>query len=293
MNKRQLAQGALTEALRLRRDRGKKPWEPVSVLDLADALGVEVRFVDHMPSLEGVYYVKDGKAHILISTGRPAGRRNFTCAHELGHHVFGHGSRIDQYLEAPTLTTYQDQSEVLADLFAGFLLMPKTAVNRGLSDLGIEAIHCSPPDILKISGWLGVGYSSLITHMQYSLNLISAKKAQELVRISPKRVRAQILGCEVDTDVYVADSNWSGRPVDLQIGDFVVLPHDTVVACPQLADVSPEFSLAGECSVWQAHIPGLGRISSPNGQWTTFVRVSRRSYVGLAGYRHLEEVEDE
>jgi len=41
--------------------------------------------------MEGMYYRGD-PARIVIGARRPLSRRNFTCGHELGHHIFGHGS---------------------------------------------------------------------------------------------------------------------------------------------------------------------------------------------------------
>jgi hypothetical protein len=35
--------------------------------------------------------------------------------------------------------------------------------------------------------------------------------------------------------------------------------------------------------------PGLSRVLRPSANWACFLRVSRRQYVGLARYRHLED----
>jgi Zn-dependent peptidase ImmA (M78 family) len=62
---------------------------PIDVYDLAERLGVRVLFLD--VSMEG-FYQKGPPSRILLSAQRPLARRAFTCAHEIGHHWFGHGS---------------------------------------------------------------------------------------------------------------------------------------------------------------------------------------------------------
>jgi hypothetical protein len=44
-------------------------------------------------------------------------RRAYDCAHELGHHVFGHGSSIDELREDAKAQPWEDPKEFLA-LFA-------------------------------------------------------------------------------------------------------------------------------------------------------------------------------
>src|SRR5437762_13235377 len=95
--RKQLVMNAMAAALKVRRAAGITLWAPVCVYDLADQLEVEVRFVD-IPSMEGMYY-KNNLPAIFVSSLRPAGRQAFNCAHELGHHIFKHGSRIDKMTE--------------------------------------------------------------------------------------------------------------------------------------------------------------------------------------------------
>ena len=44
--------------------------------------------------MEGLY-LRQEKPEIWIGL-RPLVRHTFNCAHELGHHVFGHGSTLDE-----------------------------------------------------------------------------------------------------------------------------------------------------------------------------------------------------
>lgn len=69
---------------------------PACIYGLCEAHKVAVRFNDI--NMEGMYD-RAPKPRIHVSALRPLARRTFTCAHELGHHVFGHGSTIDELRE--------------------------------------------------------------------------------------------------------------------------------------------------------------------------------------------------
>ena len=70
---------------------------PTCIYSLCETHGVNVRFNDI--NMEGMYD-RQPKPRIHISALRPLARRAFTCAHELGHHVFGHGSTLDELRDA-------------------------------------------------------------------------------------------------------------------------------------------------------------------------------------------------
>jgi Zn-dependent peptidase ImmA (M78 family) len=66
---------------------------PVDIYAVAEAMGVRVRFLP--VSMEG-FYRKGSPPRVMLSALRPLARRAFTCAHEVGHHWFSHGSTIDE-----------------------------------------------------------------------------------------------------------------------------------------------------------------------------------------------------
>ena len=118
--------------------------DPISV---AETCGCEVRFMA-LSSLEGIYSPAP-KPVIVLGSERPAGRRAYTCAHEIGHNEFEHGTRIDEYVNDHTPAN-NDPDEFLANIFAAFLLMPKPVSkkhsNHATSNRN-ESSHC------KFSGW--------------------------------------------------------------------------------------------------------------------------------------------
>lgn len=100
-------------------------FEPVNIFDVCATLGVTVRFID--VGMEGMYVNQEDAVSqvILISSLRPMPRRVYTCTHELGHHIFGHGSKVDGLTEEGASKSFYDNEEYLVDAFAGAFLMPK------------------------------------------------------------------------------------------------------------------------------------------------------------------------
>jgi len=287
MTRRQnLAKDALMRASRLRRAAGIGPNAPVCMVDLATAEGVEVRFLD-VPSLEGMYS-REPEPVIIISSLRPAGRQAFTCGHELGHHVYGHGLRVDELIEAGGTVSEADE-EFQVQCFSGFLLMPKAAVVRGFERRGWDVQHPRPEQVFVVAGWLGVGYETLITHMHLVLRIVSEAESRRLRRTAPKSIKAALLGEETTADVVVADELWEGRAVDLQVGDEVLAAPGVVWESGVLEESSNE----GRATRLRAVKPGQGRLIHVESGWSSFVRVTRRGYVGRAVFRFQEEVPDE
>lgn len=285
IRRRRLAKDALMKATRVRRQAGLRPDEAMCVYDLAGGMDVEVRFLD-LPSLEGMYSKKPEPV-IVISSLRPPGRQAYTCGHELGHHVFGHGFRIDQLLAADPLD--EDDDEFLVDCFAGFLLMPKAAVLAAFSQRGWNPESSTPVQIFTIAGWLGVGYETLIVHMRASLGILGNGNANALRKATPKAIKSDLLGEERQENLVVIDRFWAGRAVDLQVGDYVLgMPGvESDKTCIRVVQDD------GQESILQAVGIGLGRIMHRDSGWSSFVRISRRGYVGRSIFRHDAEVGDD
>lgn len=277
---------AASAALRLRSKLHLKPWEAVDIFDLVQTLGLELRFIK-VSSLEGMY-VKQELPTILVSAERPAGRRRFTCAHELGHHVFGHGSRVDEIFCGGALKGSSSYEERLADMFAAYLLMPRSAVQKAFATRHLEPMKLSPRDIYAVAGWLGVGYSTLVTHLHVGLKLISASKSEDLLRVQPRAIRQEILGVPT-ANLTIVDKQWIGRSVDLEVGDYVLAPTGSISE----GSILEQASAPSDRCLFRALTPGIGRLSSRVSEWATFVRVSRKDFEGRSIFRHLEEVEDD
>lgn len=290
--RRELAFDAAQRASRLRSTLRIKPQAPASVFDVIDELDIELRFMP-IPSLEGVYSAQPNPV-IFISSERPPGRQAYTGAHELGHHVYGHGVVLDETSEdseqEPPATAGPE--EYLADRFAGYFLMPKTAVKHGFRVRGWAPEKCTARQVYTVAGWLGVGYTTLVHHMRGSLKMLSYERYAGLLKATPRGIRADILGREVQQNLLIVGHKWNGRAVDVRVGDLMLLPVGTVYEADNIRTVeeTKEFFLLISTA------PGIGRAYHPDTGWAAFVRASKRSYVGLSIHRHLEdpdyEVED-
>lgn len=297
-----LAKKALAAALKTRRRLRIELHEATCVFDAAERLGVEVRFVA-IPSMEGMYVRSPEQGvspHMFIAAGRPSGRQSMTGGHELGHHVFGHGTRVDQYLRKAERANVQkdgftgafDSEEFLAQTFGSYFLMPKSAVDRGFGVRGFDPANATPLQVYSVAGWLGVGYSALVHHMCWSLRLITFRRAESLLGARLPTLRAELIGRPISNDVYVVDSQWTGRPLDLKLGDVAIVPDGARVEAstgelasnPKLPPATVISTSAGR-QVLEATAVGLGRIVAR--EWAVFVRVSRRDFGGLNAYRHL------
>jgi Zn-dependent peptidase ImmA (M78 family) len=285
-DRRSLALQAMHRSIEVRTSMGRDLKGPICVYSLCDDLKVKVRFVD--VSMEGMYR-KGVQPLILLSALRPAPRRVFTCAHELGHYAFGHGSTVDALVQKADQAPPFDPCEFLADTFAGFLLMPTVGIRRAFVARGWRPETATPEQIYIIACSFGVGFETLIGHLCYSLQMINRQQAAGLAKSSPKAVRSQILGEATADPLIVADEHWELPTLDVEVGSHLLLPKGTEAASGSIA-LEAEHA-AGR--LFRAMRPGIVRVVSPGTPWAVFVRVSRYQFVGLSQYRHLEEVEGE
>jgi Zn-dependent peptidase ImmA (M78 family) len=277
------ATSAVRAAAKLRAQHGIGVTDSLCPFDLAERMGIVVRFV-RLASLEGIY-TPDPVPTILISADRPAGRRRFTCSHEIGHHVFRHGTRLDELREGGETRSTEEES--IADRFAVGILLPKLAVENACARRGFPLQAPSPEQTFILAQDFGVGYTTLIGYLQFTLQAVSASHAEALRKIRPATLRRTIGGAAADLDVLIADNAWGARPIDLAIGDVALTPTLSQMEgrCVEFCDTpSPRI---------RASAAGTESIVLAPERAPTLVRVSRRGFVGLARYRYLEEVADE
>lgn len=287
-NQRQeLAQQAMLKSIDIRKQAGLDLKSPACIYNLCDKLNVKVKFVD-ISSMEGIY-LKGDEPQIWLSALRPLTRRNFTCAHELGHHVFGHSSTIDELTEDSEKSKTFHPDEFLVDSFAGFLLMPTLGVRKAFASRGWDIASATPLQIFTIASSFGVGYETLINHMTYTLKMINRIKAASLLKSTPKSIRQDFLGRSSAEPLIIADAHWSMPTLDAEVGSYLLLPN-TAEATNDTITFQENHS---QGRLFQANRPGIVRVYCRDAEWAAFVRVSRYQFVGLSKYRHLEEPEDE
>src|SRR3546814_9213622 len=111
-NRRALADKAMKAAITARLKAGKDLVSPVCIYSIAEAHGVRVTFNDI--NMEGMYQ-RGSPPRIHLSSKRPLPRRAYNCAHELGHHLLGHGSSIDELRENQLVRPWNVPEEYSAD----------------------------------------------------------------------------------------------------------------------------------------------------------------------------------
>ena len=254
---------------------------PICVYGLCETLGVTVRF--NNINMEGVYQRVPPRIH--LSARRPLPRRAFNCAHELGHHAFGHGSSIDELRQDATGYPWKDPKEFLADTFAGFLLMPTAGLRRAFADRGWNSTTATPAQLFLVACDFGVGYGTLLTHLSATVEMISRARAAALGRVTPKAIRADILGRATSEPLVVADRHRLCPTLDAEVTNLLLLPPGTETTGAGLAYEQDLDS----GRLFRAIRPGIVSAYANGGTWSLFVRVAPLSYVGLARYRHLED----
>jgi Zn-dependent peptidase ImmA (M78 family) len=279
MTTAQLAERSLRSSIYVRKSTGIPLDTPVNPIDLALNLGVAVRYVD--VSMEGMY-VGGLRPAIVLSSLRPIGRRAFTCAHELAHHHYGDGSTIDELKEATSSGKFSP-SEFLADTFAAFLLLPPPGLRKAFARRGLEPSNATPLSTVSIAHEFGVGFETLLTQMS-SQRMLSAERVADLERAGIQAARRAVLGTRDSGPFAIIDRHCLAATVDLEVGTVISLPSDVQVQSRLLRlGEGPEGILYRACSA------GIERIVAAERDWSAFVRISRRGYVGLAAYRHLED----
>jgi Zn-dependent peptidase ImmA (M78 family) len=141
---------------------------PVQIFELADLIGIKWKVCDtHMLSkmiLEKEkniqeemnidnwndvlgYYDKKANMLLINNENQPITRKRFTMAHEIGHHQLHHNlehSHFRTIFLRQDIVRSDDKVESEANYFAGYLLMPDTAIEKRLAYtdvmLGGEAI---------------------------------------------------------------------------------------------------------------------------------------------------------
>ncbi len=282
MNKSQLAAEALKLALKVRNKNKIDIKDSFCVYDLAVKIGFEVRFVD-IKSMEGLY-VKKPREIILISSHRWIGRQRFTCAHEIGHYLFNHAVHIDEIYE-DEIYYRKDSKEMIADLFASYLLMPSTTVNSGFARRKWNIKTATPLQVFTIAFWLGVSYTALINHMLYGIKKITASHAKDLLRETPKEIKKDILGRYHQRNVFFIDFEWSGRPVDLFVDDIIAFSNEIEIDGKLVEYIGKNT----DKYLYKMIKPGIGRMFNQDSGWASFIRVSRTEYKGRSKYRHMED----
>jgi Zn-dependent peptidase ImmA (M78 family) len=128
-----------------------KAWQtlrlstPVDLERVAQRLGISVYYEEFVPEIDGIYLRVPGAPPVIaINTSylKPLGRRRFTTAHEIGHHLLA--SRVSQSSKLfffDLVSTRKTMTERACDRFAAMLLMPEDLTRKWFEELSSNPSH--------------------------------------------------------------------------------------------------------------------------------------------------------
>lgn len=169
--------------------------DPISDLTavIAAKFDIDVAFEPLDSSLQGLL-IRDGaggdreSALILVNSTGATTRQRFTCAHELGHYLLGHGQDELIYADYPG----KDLEEMAANAFASHLLLPRSAVDAATAE------HPRPSDettpwaaglVGALAGQYGISVESTAWHA-LNCGVITPDERAAVARMSARDVHA-------------------------------------------------------------------------------------------------------
>lgn len=171
---------AADEARRVREQLAAGDEPLPDLLSVAEVLGLYgFSLAVDADAFDGAYVTLDGAGVALVNGLHPSGRRRFTLAHELGHHLFA-----DAYATDWVLWESGAEPERLINAFAVHLLLPASAVHRRWRELDGRR------DARSAAITLGVEYrsswSSLCLHLR-NCGVVDQKERGRLLAAPPRR----------------------------------------------------------------------------------------------------------
>ena len=276
---------ASQEAAEARDDLGADQDTPIAIFDATEALGASVVFADI--DMEGIYE-RTPKPQVILSPYRPLVRRVFNCAHELGHHRFGHGSTIHELKSAiENRRPSEIPEEIAANAFAGFLLMPALGIQRAFYRRKLTPETANPIAIYTIASDFGVGYRTLITHLAFGLREIGEARRRDLEKWEVHDLRRLALGRADHGPLLILDELGEASTAELEVGSGILAPLGSKSSNGGL--VLERTINAG--NIFRAAQQGSTRIEMSTR--TIDVRVMRYQYIGWSHYRYMEDPDDQ
>ncbi|MEW2066178.1 XRE family transcriptional regulator [Streptomyces sp. NPDC007346] len=166
---------ALAAAARSVLDRPSGPLGPMA--DVVERLGLFLTVVD--VSAEGASLLQDGYGVAVISGEAQPGRRRWTAAHELGHHLLQ-----DEYHSDAGVAAGLDERERQIDRFVECFILPAQDVERAWQEV-TEAKRIRPA-MLALAASYRVSWSAVVNRVR-NLGLIDSAEARRQKANSPTR----------------------------------------------------------------------------------------------------------
>ena len=174
-----------------------------------------------------------------------------------------------------------------ADTFATSLLMPRQAVVERFAKRAWELDNSDPTQLFAVAGELDIGYSTLLKHLRYGLDLVSNEWMVSRLKIAPKAIRQKVTGTKEPPRVVILDDHWSNIPIDIEVGDEIAIPSRLHV---ETGGVIREVASRGEYSRWKGTKTGEANLRI--NECRCRIRVARTGFCGMLKYRFLDDPDE-
>ncbi|MBI5487726.1 MAG: ImmA/IrrE family metallo-endopeptidase [Deltaproteobacteria bacterium] len=164
----------------LRRQLGLVPapvWDLQRVVEQAGLYAFSIEL--ETDSLDGSYVALDVGGAAVVNGETPTGRRRFTLAHELGHHILA-----DKYSDEWILGVGGGERERLINAFAVHFLMPRDAVTSRWKALGGD--RDPRPAAVVLGAEFGVSWTAACAQLR-NLGLIDEVKRDQFEHDRPRK----------------------------------------------------------------------------------------------------------
>jgi len=164
----------------VRGELGQPGGAVTDLVGAAEHLGLYVFCGDlpqHLP--DGAYVALEGTGATVINGSQDAGRRRFSFAHELGHHIIG-----DEFSTDWAVADSRDEREKRINAFAIHFLMPRSSVARDWEAYGGDQEPRSTA--IRLAAEYRVSWTAACTQLQ-NLKAIDGKLADTLRSQRPTR----------------------------------------------------------------------------------------------------------
>ncbi|ARQ70510.1 DNA-binding protein [Streptomyces marincola] len=148
-----------------------------TLTDVLEHLGLYLTVVDE--TAEGASLLLDGHGVAVMSGRLPPGRRRWTAAHELGHHLLR-----DEYHSDAGVAAGRDEREQLIDQFVDEFLIPAADMRRAWDEGDHNGEHRA--FLLRLSAHYRVSWSAVV-NKALRLGLITGEQARRQKADTPLR----------------------------------------------------------------------------------------------------------
>jgi Zn-dependent peptidase ImmA (M78 family) len=198
---------------------------PVDIFRIVQELGI---WLSSRPlgNLFGFYLRQGGALGICLNATHPETLQRYTCAHELGHHLLGHQSYLDDAADIDGLGGSTPAQERAAQVFAGNFLMPLGLVNRVLRRLGLYGESLTATDVYQVSRELDVSYTATIWRLR-ALDRIDGPTAVRYAKAGAAAAKTALRGGpphnSARADLWVVEKVGDDRIGRCRVGDEILL----------------------------------------------------------------------